>query len=115
MALVALAYAVIFRLVLPIGMVPAFADTHSLCISQSAGDFDGWPTAPLSEHPSCEHCCLNGGAPSLPSQPASFTIAPILAANLEALANGLPDIRGPPAAEAWSIPRAQRGPPAFRD
>ena len=109
------AYALVFRLATPMpGVAAASLDVaaHVLCISNPADE--GGPIAPVDQHHDCDQCCLaaSPAAIAAPDQPAR--IAPIARrASVDAFI-GVEHIRGPPPAEAWGAPRAQRGPPSFQ-
>ncbi len=111
------AYALVFRLALPVGMPAAadpLGDPHVLCLTASSpAPIDG-PVAPVSDHGACDLCCLSAGAPALAAPSLEFTVAAPADAIRPILLAAGPDIRGPPAAEAWGVPRAQRGPPAIQ-
>jgi hypothetical protein len=112
---IAVAYALLFRLVLPLGLLPAaadpLADPHAICLNAATGDVERSPVAPIDDHASCDLCCLSSGAPTLAAPSLDFVFEVIGEQSRAPWFGALPAIRGPPPAEAWSLPRAQRGPP----
>jgi hypothetical protein len=108
------AYALVFRLATPMPGVAATSfdvAAHVLCLS--AATDQGSPVAPEDQRHDCDQCCLAATPAALAPPDDLARIEPIARrAGLDAFI-GVEHIRGPPPAEAWGAPRAQRGPPSF--
>ena len=110
------AYALVFRLATPMPGVAATGAfdlaAHVLCLS--APSDEGGPATPADQHHDCDQCCLAAAPAALAPPDAPARIEPIARRSNIDVFVGVEHIRGPPPAEAWGAPRAQRGPPRFQ-
>jgi hypothetical protein len=105
-----LVYAIFVRLFAPIAATAdaaQFSGMHSLCVTLSE---DGG-RAPQPPSHDCEECCL-GAVRVVFSAPVSSGAAPVVYVTRLAIAPAWRlEHEASPGAEAWSLERAQRGPP----
>jgi hypothetical protein len=88
------------------------SDPHMLCLGQ--GGAQGEEPADSTHHEACDTCCLIGVRNAV-LPPSSDSVPLVLGPVPDEIRPSIPSVvsaRAPPA-EAWSIVRAQRGPPSF--